>query len=616
MIILDNAESILDPQGPSAQKISEIVDELTRFSNICLCITSRISTIPPDCETIEVPTLSAEAACDAFYRIYKQGGRCDAINDVLKQLDFHPLSITLLATVAQYNKWDPSRLVREWERKRTGVLHTQPSGGLAAAIGLSLTSSMFQELGPDARGLLEVVAFFPQGVDEENVGWLLATVSNGPDILDKLCTLSLTYRSNGFIVMLAPLRDHLHPKDPMASPLLSTVKEHYFMRLSVDIDSDEPNFEELRWITSEDVNVEHLLDVFTSLDPSSEIVWDACAGFLYLLHSHKPRLTTLGPKIEALSDNHPSKAQCLRSLASLSYSIGNHVESKRLHTHTLKLWREKGDARQVAETLSYLSEANRLLYHEKEAIEQAREASEIFERLGDMAKQARCCIYLAWALYDDKQLDAAEEAALRTIELLPENDKQFLACQAHRVLGSIYSSKGNREEAAHHFETALGIATSPDSPINPFWIHYSMAVMFSKQDRFDAAHDHVERAKSHVADEAYRLGRAMELQASFWLKQGMFERGKFEVSRAVAVYSEVGATTDIERCRVLPEEIDEFDEFDLGDPGESLQTASLPASVDIIFRSKIRKPNETILLIPPPVISFGTVTSFFPLDIF
>ena len=34
LIILDNAESILDPQGPSAQENYGIVDELARFSNI------------------------------------------------------------------------------------------------------------------------------------------------------------------------------------------------------------------------------------------------------------------------------------------------------------------------------------------------------------------------------------------------------------------------------------------------------------------------------------------------------------------------------------------------------------------------------------------------------
>jgi hypothetical protein len=64
-----------------------------------------------------------------------------------------------------------------------------------------------------------------------------------------------------------------------------------------------------------------------------------------------------------------------------------------------------------------------------------------------------------------------------------------------------------------------------------------MADMFSKESRFDAAHDHIERAKSH-ADNAYCLGRAMELQANFWFKQGMFEEAKLEASCAVDVYME------------------------------------------------------------------------------
>jgi len=338
LLVLDNAESILDPQGADAREIYAVVKELSQFSNICVCITSRISTTPPGCKRLNVPTLSMDAAQDTFYGIYdSDADRSDAVNEILKELDFHPLSIALLATAAHQNQWDTRRLSREWEQRRTGVLQTQHNESLAAAIELSLASPLFRELGPDARALLGVVAFFPQGIDENNLEWLFPTISNRTHIFDRFCNLSLTHRNNGFITMLAPLRDYLSPDDPKMSPLLLATKEHYCSRMSVGIDPSMPNFEATQWIRSEDVNVEHLLDVFTTIDTNSDGIWVACINFMVHLHWNKKRLTILKPKIEGLPDDHHSKPECLFHLSRSFDSVGNFVERKRLLTRALNL---------------------------------------------------------------------------------------------------------------------------------------------------------------------------------------------------------------------------------------------------------------------------------------
>ena len=551
VIVLDNAESILDPQETDAREIYPLVEELSRFNNLCILITSRVSTIPPDFVHLDVPTLSMDAARDTFYRIYGNGSGSDLVDGILERLDFHPLSVTLLATVARQNRWDVKRLAKEWEERRTGMLETEHNYSLAAAIELSLTSPLFRQLCPDARALLEVVAFFPQGVDENNLEWLFPTIPNRTNIFDKFCVLSLTYRNDGFVTMLAPLRDYLCSKDPKSSPLLCTVKECYFTRMSTRVDPNDPGFMETRWITSEDINIEHLLDVFTTIDASSIDVWGACAKFMEHLYWHKKRLTILKPKIEGLSDDHCSKPRCLFDLGRLFDCVGHLAECKRLLTHALGLWREGGNDVGVVIVLKSLSDVNRRMGFPKEGIEQVKEAIEIDEMLGGTILQAECLTKLGFLLHSDGQLDGAAEAASRAIELSTETGGQFHLCESHRILGNVHRSKGKMEEAIFHYEAALGIASPFNWHSQLFWIHYNLAQLFCSQRKFEDAHGHIERAKPHAFHSAYCFGRAEELQASIWYGQRKREEARSGAQRALDIYVRLGAADDVEECRKL-----------------------------------------------------------------
>ena len=538
-IILDNAESILDPQGAKAQEIHAVVDELCRFKTISVCITSRITIIPRHCKRPVVSTLSMEAARHIFHSIHGDGERSDTIGNLLQRLDFHALSITLLATTASYNMWDYNRLAEEWDAQRVQVLRTDTNESLAATLELSLSSPTFRNLGPDARDLLGVVAFFPSGVDEKNLDWLFPTIPDRKNVFDKFCVLSLTYRSNGFITMLAPIRDHLRPQDPKSSPILCATKNHYFTRLSVDLDPDQPGFEEGRWIKLEDVNVEHLLDVFIPIDTDTDRVWDARIYFMRHLYWHKPRQTVLRTKIESLPDGHHSKPECLAELSRLFGSAGNYLEKKRTLSHALRLGREQGNDHQVSQILWSLSDVSLMLGLHEEGIQQAREALGIYERFNDTLRQADCLRMLAWLLCEDGQLDAAEEAASRSIDLLPEEGQGFLVCKSHRILGDIYRSKGEREQVIQRFEMALGIASAFNWHSQLFRIHFSLGELFLAEYKFNGAQTHVERAKAHAVGDGYSLGCAAEAQAVVWYRQGRLEDARSEILRANEVYEKL-----------------------------------------------------------------------------
>jgi len=543
-IVLDNAESILDPEGTDSQEIYDVVEELSQFDNICLFITSRISTVPPDCEVLEIPTLSMEAARNTFYGVYKKSNRSDMVDNILEQLDFHPLSIILLATVAHQNKWDTSRLTKEWERRRTGILQTDHKKSLAATIELSLASPMFQELGPDARPLLEVVAFFPQGVDENNLDWLFPTVPNRETIFDKLCVLSLTYRSNGFATMLAPLRDHLYPKDPRSSPLLSAAKERYFTRLSVGSGHGKLNLEETRWITSEDVNVEHVLDIFSSIDADSASVWEACADYLRHLRWHKRRPVVLGSRIEGLPDDHPSKPRCLVQLTRLLYSLGSYLNAKRLIVHTVELRRERGSDRQVAKALKSLASVNVDLSLFAEGIPHAKEALEVYERLDDTAGQVDCLHCLALLFVKDDQVDAAEDANSRAINLSSDGLSQSQLYNHHHNLGHICECRGETEAAIDHHMKALEIAHSLNSLDKEAWMLGCLMNLLLEEERFDDAQARLEQFKLGAVDDPYPRSVGMLTQARIWRQQGKLEEAKSELSRTIGLYEKIGVSVD------------------------------------------------------------------------
>ena len=403
---------------------------------------------------------------------------------------------------------------------------------------------MFRKLGSDAREILGVVAFFPQGVDEKNLNWFFPAISNRADVFDKFCILSLAYRSEGFVKMLAPLRDYLSPKDPLSSPLLRTTKDSYLDRLVDPADQEGTD-----WIVSEDVNVEHMLDVFTFIDPNSENVWYACGFFIQHLQVHKPRLIVLGPKIERLPDDHPSKPHCLFHLSMLFGDFGKVFEQKQLLIHAIKLWKDGKELDRMVQALVELSIVNWKLKLYDEAIKQAKEATVLLPKhIKNPRTQILYSIKIAASLVQCGQVDAAEEIISHVVVFLQKNEQPSLAALCHGVIGSLYYVKGDGDKAIEHLERTARINSSRDTDRGALCSHYALGRLSCETGRFGEANHHYEQVKSRAANNPLNLALAMKMQGEILFYQNKFEEAELEITRAADAFKKLEAAREAEQC--------------------------------------------------------------------
>ncbi|KAG5649916.1 hypothetical protein H0H81_001494, partial [Sphagnurus paluster] len=365
LLVLDNAETFLDAARERGS-IANSIDEFGALDKVSIMITTRTAVLPTNLvyTRLNVPVLDEGPAFQVFKEIYRPEIEPAILSQLLSALDFHPLSINLLAQAAFQNDWTPDELTKAWEDQHAGLLHNGDGKvqSLAVSIELSLNSPSLKKLGKTVQDLSQIIAFLPQGVNNTILGDLFPTVANVRGVVDMLCKHSLAYRKADFITMLAPVRMYLSPKNPSLStvPMLVDVQKYYQEQLACrPVDRD--------WIKIEDVNVEHLVTLGLSQcnAGNTKEACTICKFFIDALKQFKPRPTALGPVILALQchspghimlsipflpgqrqkkDNLHAKGKCLQSLATLVASTGQITECLELKLEVYKIFLALGNA--------------------------------------------------------------------------------------------------------------------------------------------------------------------------------------------------------------------------------------------------------------------------------
>ncbi|THU90843.1 hypothetical protein K435DRAFT_841289, partial [Dendrothele bispora CBS 962.96] len=226
LLVLDNFETLWYSKEGRAG-IQNFLEKLFNFKHVSILVTMRGPDGPGTIEWYKlgtesgIPPLSMEAARKMFLAISgnKSGllEKTEAIDKLLKELDYVPLAIRLIAQRARTSQLES--LLRMWKGGKTSILK-EGKGDFTRSTSVECSIQLSVNLLSEAaHDLLSVISFLPNGIPMwvDNLRKMLPKFENLDTSVAELLDCSLVSSHGGDIYMLAPTREYIQKKHPIES---------------------------------------------------------------------------------------------------------------------------------------------------------------------------------------------------------------------------------------------------------------------------------------------------------------------------------------------------------------------------------------------------------------
>ena len=546
LLAFDNAETFLDPESScDVSRIKSAIDEFGGFPSVSILLTSRCRELPHGLlwKKLEVPSLDAHPAYELFAKIFQReiSESRSTLESILSVVDYHPLTISLLAHVAEVNEWSIEELSERWVAQRSQLLNAGHGKdyNLAESIELSLRSPCIRLYGHDVQRVLRIIAFFPQGLPRKNLKSMFPSISKIQGMIVALYKQSLVVFNEGFVTMLAPVRIYATDSIPGPDPsLLEAARHHYYSQLlSLAGQADV-------LVTSEDVNIESLIafDLAHLSEEDLLTALKACRSFLLYLYDLKSRSTCLRPVIDAVDGSrslamNAAKIECFHELAQLAFYQSNYLESLELSRLTYDLAQEAGLKIQALDSILHMADTHSLLgqgriaqqlletvqasgnwsaampYHKAYVastwgfIKQSSDAQITGASLATFFKESERLFLISKNHLWDADLSAAQSAfALALVDKnmgaaraalesgITENGDRDGICYFFFSLACLSFMEGKREDAKRLLNLSRASYIRANWKTEATFILLDLAVIATAEGRFDDAKDLIKRS--------------------------------------------------------------------------------------------------------------------------
>ena len=561
LLLLDNFESIWSTTNEELRKASEaFLAQLTVLDEVTLLVTTRGNILPEaftwaNSDTAELDTLSSTAAHQTFNdltclkpHILAAEPEAKALTDLLREIDFMPLAITLLARL----DYRPSLLLREWSEHYTAVLEADHHDGTSrelsveVSIKISLSHLPIESAEVRPRQLLSVLGQLPAGLFSGVSTELRSIIPNLDLAAQDLLRHSLAYTGgDGELRMLSPVRHYVSACIPMTPETLSAVDDIYTVmaRTCPDIKRigiDGPSY---------DVELPNLFHVLaTGLDrhsdsvPVTEIL-DLAA---YCAVRNQPCLRLL-QKLVPRVEHSPSIKACAILAIAVQYNVRGELDpAVRYFEQSAELFAKLEDKTNEATARGLLSTCFTMLGRPVDAdIQKAK-----FQAL-ERESQSLDFSYL---IMPGEDLVIAEQRFRNDRAVRLQSGDGFAVAKLSDLILSTMREQGT-DIAAYTKElelvVALGEQTQPGS--GPLWLGVKktqLARQYLGCGNVGDAEELLIDAYALMSSTNYTHGQASVtvLLATLHKKQHRFSEAAELLEAAARLFSEVGDTNSAAEC--------------------------------------------------------------------
>ena len=513
LIVLDDLDSIWDTERDVVQ---DFINQLLKIPDIVLLVTLQGSThLPPTDLTFQPQTLSLYHSKLIFLSIYPHTD--PGLDELMKQLDFLPLAIILIARACLVHNLKPSELLIRWKASRGDALLLEDEAW-HRRIETSIERVGSHSAG-DGPKLLRILSMLPGGVSHQDLDSMVPGIPNLEEITGMLTNLSLASTVNdNKLSLISPIRGHVAKYHHLDQASRNGIYFHHFRMAEEGLrrPSDALFASSMKKLIQNQRNLEAVL--LDALENRCHAAVEATLHYTAPRCAIKPRIDILEKAVMIALEDEESKpaaeamedgsmllaARALQRLGELMIisgkyrfdaespffhrfrdlfsepiarfkMLGDEVAIEHCNFHVSHgIWindprgglrhlegtrdrlRQLGDLEGVAKCERKLTED---YLHEANRVPhcfgQARESLERASQFPDPHNQALCHVLRGRMLMMENHVESAREQLERAAATLRRFGDRSSAAECHELLGYALRSLGRREAAREQWKHAL-----------------------------------------------------------------------------------------------------------------------------------------------------------------